>query len=175
MSGIYTINRKIEIDAGHRVMTHGSKCRNLHGHRYVIHAICQAEELIQEGEQEQMVLDFGFLKDIMMTEIHDSCDHGLIMCITDPILEHLLESTYSPTVLLDSRGLFVKGSEVQVPEGMSHVGKMILVDFIPTAEKLAEHWWHKMQQPIIKRSHHMAKLLEVTVFETPNCTATFRG
>ncbi|MEE8246777.1 MAG: 6-carboxytetrahydropterin synthase, partial [Alphaproteobacteria bacterium] len=38
----YTVTRRLEIDAGHRVMTHGSKCRHLHGHRYVVEAVCRA-------------------------------------------------------------------------------------------------------------------------------------
>lgn len=169
MATPYTIDRKIEIDAGHRVMTHGSKCRNLHGHRYTIHAICQAEELIQNGEQEQMVIDFGFLKDEMMKAIHDPCDHGLIMYRHDPILEYLLRGEFRA---MTPQG-WILGQEFQVPLELSHVGKMLLVDFIPTAEKLAEHWFWRLVEPIFQRSEKAAHLKAITVYETPNCHATY--
>ena len=63
---LYTVARQIGIDAGHRIQTHGSKCRHLHGHRYLIEAVCEAGHLHQGGEQTDMVLDFGFLKEEMM-------------------------------------------------------------------------------------------------------------
>ena len=33
---IAVITRKLEFDAGHRVMNHESKCATCHGHRYVL-------------------------------------------------------------------------------------------------------------------------------------------
>ena len=43
--GKFIVRRQIGIDAGHRVMTHGSKCRNMHGHRYTIEAHCQTGQM----------------------------------------------------------------------------------------------------------------------------------
>ena len=62
MKNTHLIRRRIEIDAGHRVPHHASKCCNLHGHRYVIEALCNGP-LAEAGEQTGMVLDFGFLKE----------------------------------------------------------------------------------------------------------------
>ncbi len=55
----YSVTRRISIDAAHRVSTHGSKCRNLHGHRYMIEATCVARAglLHEDGEQTDMVAD----------------------------------------------------------------------------------------------------------------------
>ena len=79
----FTITRRIGIDAGHRIATHGSKCRHLHGHRYTIEATCRATVLRSAGEQTDMVLDFGFLKDEMLRHIDVPCDHGLILSVDD--------------------------------------------------------------------------------------------
>src|SRR4051812_45172843 len=84
MANTHTIAREIGIDMGHRVTFHGSKCRNLHGHRYTIQATCRGP-LFVEGEQQGMVLDFGFLKEIMMKEIDEPCDHGMALWVDDPI------------------------------------------------------------------------------------------
>ena len=60
MHETYQITRGISIDAGHRVPHHHSKCRNIHGHRYEIQAVCRGP-LQNSGSQQGMVLDFAFL------------------------------------------------------------------------------------------------------------------
>lgn len=82
---MFTIKKAIEFDAGHRVLTHGSKCRSPHGHRYQVEAVITGE-LISVGEQSGMVLDFGFLKSCMLRKIHDPLDHGFIIYVKDEIL-----------------------------------------------------------------------------------------
>ena len=90
----YTATRIIGIDMGHRVMTHGSKCKSLHGHRYQIEATVEADALQTEGVQTGMVMDFGFLKDLMMDTIDRLCDHGMIMSFDDPLLPILYHGSY---------------------------------------------------------------------------------
>ena len=53
-------SRKIDFDAGHRVIGHKNKCKYLHGHRYTLEITAAALELDEIG----MVADFGFLKKI---------------------------------------------------------------------------------------------------------------
>jgi 6-pyruvoyltetrahydropterin/6-carboxytetrahydropterin synthase len=167
----YTITREIGIDSGHRVPTHGSKCRNLHGHRYTIEVTCQAGELQQEGEQTDMVLDFGFLKEEMMAEIDRYCDHGFICWVRDHlVLEALIRD---PVV----RGNIIKevldqGWSTYERKDMDGV-KLYVVDFIPTAEKLAEHWFKRLSPRVQDRSEGLATVESVTVHETPNCQATY--
>ncbi len=87
---MYTMSREIGIDAGHRVPTHGSKCKNLHGHRYTIQAICKAGFLQSEGEQKAMVIDFGFLKEEMLSaqlrETMRAATLGRIACTSSALL-----------------------------------------------------------------------------------------
>jgi 6-pyruvoyltetrahydropterin/6-carboxytetrahydropterin synthase len=73
-----TIVRRIEFDAGHRVPMHDGKCRNPHGHRYVVEAHITGPVAV-----DGMVLDFGIIKQRMVETIHDPLDHKFIVAATD--------------------------------------------------------------------------------------------
>ncbi len=162
MSEMFTITRRIEIDAGHRVPDHGSKCKHLHGHRYVIEA-CVEGPLYLEGEQKGMVLDFGFLKSLMMEHIHDPCDHGLIMYNRDPVIHKIAAPR-----LLDP---FYVGS---VDEHPDHPWlKLYLIDNSPTAEVLAAHWYKRLSAAVNEFTQGQAKLIYLDVHETPNSIARY--
>jgi 6-pyruvoyltetrahydropterin/6-carboxytetrahydropterin synthase len=93
----FSITRSIGVDYGHRVMTHGSKCRSIHGHRGTIEVTCAGSALHESGEQAEMVLDFGFLKDAMMNVIDKSIDHGFIASVDDhELLRHLISEHLNP-------------------------------------------------------------------------------
>jgi len=71
------ISRKIEIDYGHTLPNSFSFCNQLHGHRGVVVASVEGPVIQREGDGEEgMVMDFKFLKDIMVRQIHDVLDHG---------------------------------------------------------------------------------------------------
>lgn len=110
-----------------------------------------AASTLQEADiqQKDMVIDFGFLKDVMIRKIHDPCDHGMILDRNDP-----LQVVLAP--LLAGASL-----------------KVLWVDFIPTAEKLAEYWFNEMYEDVKSISNNLARLVSVEVFETPNCTAYY--
>lgn len=163
----HLITREIGIDMGHRVTYHGSKCRNLHGHRYTVHATCSGP-LYASGEQEGMVLDFGFLKEEMMNEIDTPCDHGMCLWIEDPLL-----STFT-----DDEGIAFARHMIKLNgyfETNLITGKMYIVPFVPTAENLAKHWFERLTPKILKRTDNQAKLEFVKVWETPNCSASYPG
>ena len=143
---VFSITREIGIDAGHRVPLHGSKCRSLHGHRYTVQATCEGT-LAEAGEQDGMVLDFGFLKDEMMVEIDTPCDHALILWCEDPL--------------------------VGVLTGHEGCGKLYVLNSTPTAENLARHWFERLAPRVVARSEGNATLVNIRVFETPNCWADF--
>jgi len=83
-----TITRKLEIDAGHRLVGHESKCKNVHGHRYVFEVEASAAKLDSVGR----VIDFSELKRILGTWLDDAWDHGFIHQAGDPIGQHLGEN-----------------------------------------------------------------------------------
>jgi 6-pyruvoyltetrahydropterin/6-carboxytetrahydropterin synthase len=168
---MYTITRQIGVDAGHRVPTHGSKCKNVHGHRYTIEATCVAKSTHTEGEQQDMILDFGFLKEEMMKQIDEPCDHGFIIWRKDELLKYFLTGNIESEVFerIDKRIVIAGECILEIP--VSLIGKMCVVPFIPTAEKLAEHWFDKLKTRVEIRSKGVAKLMQVKVWETPNCSA----
>lgn len=167
----HLITREIGIDMGHRVTYHGSKCRNLHGHRYKVIATCVGP-LFESGEQEGMVLDFGFLKGEMMNEIDAPCDHGTCLWIEDPILHTLLglnpEQNTLPLIeqIVRRDGFCL----VNLPTGKTYV-----VPFVPTAENLAKHWYDRLLPRILERTDGKARLARIDVWETPNCSASYGG
>ena len=78
-----TITRRLEFDAGHRLKNHESKCRNVHGHRYVALITCRAPELDTVGR----VIDFGKIKEIVGSWLDEKWDHGFIFEAGDIIGE----------------------------------------------------------------------------------------
>jgi 6-pyruvoyltetrahydropterin/6-carboxytetrahydropterin synthase len=149
--GKYTCTRRIEIDAAHRVPDHKSKCFNVHGHRYVIEATMSGM-VIDEGSQTGMVMDFAFLKDLMMKVIHGPCDHATIFYNEDPLYRRL-----------------------PVMDGW----KFYLMDEVPTAENLAARWYKLLRVAIqdywrdYEPTRLAPSLLRVRVYETPNCWADY--
>lgn len=70
-----TITRTLEIDAGHRVLNHESKCANLHGHRYKFEITAVAEKLDSLGR----VIDFSEVKKRLGTWLDENWDHTMII------------------------------------------------------------------------------------------------
>lgn len=170
----FTVTRQIGIDAGHRIMTHGSKCRHLHGHRYTVEAVCAAADALhQAGEQTDMAIDFGFLKEEMVRHIDAPCDHGLILSMAD----HDILSMFCPTAdvrsWLDTVIAQVESAGYLATDETRLRQKLYVVPFQPTAECLAKHWFGRLQAAVCHRSDGIAVLKEVVVWETPNCRASY--
>lgn len=158
----------IEIDAAHRIPDHHSKCRSLHGHRYKIEAVCVGP-LATAGAQRAMVggLDFSFLKEEMITAIDAPCDHGLILCITDPILEELDDDLRHDIAIDIERQGYCKYNFL-VP-----FGKVYILPEPPTAEVLSVHWYNRLYDRVKQRSSNLASLRYIKVYETPTCWAKY--
>lgn len=164
----YQIERRIEIDAGHRVPHHGSQCRNLHGHRYKIGAVCRGP-LTALGEQQGMVLDFGFLKEEMMREIHAPCDHALILWLEDALAREFI----GDAARFDAEIRPQVAAQGYYPAKASRVGALYLMKEVPTAENLAAHWFIRLQGRVLERSERRAHLYQIIVYETPHCMAAY--
>jgi len=147
MSGVCTISKEIEFDAGHRVPSHQGKCKNPHGHRYRIRVTCEGEIVNNPGHPEHgMLVDFGDLKTIMTTHVHDVLDHGFIAWEEDrPMLR-----------ALDGYGWNV----IEFP-------------FIPTAENIARWSWQQLEPEVTGRFGTDLRLVEVAVWETPTSVAYY--
>lgn len=77
-----TCTRRMEFDAGHRVLRHEGKCKYLHGHRYVVEATFEAPELDSLGR----IVDFGEIKRLLGGWIDTHWDHTTILWDEDRAL-----------------------------------------------------------------------------------------
>ena len=164
------ITREIGIDMGHRVTNHGSKCRNVHGHRYRIElgvfGITQAEG--EQNPQEGMLIDFGFLKEEMMNWIDSICDHGMVLWRQD----HLVISTLTSTEIQLVDDFIAQNGYGCIPK-QEFWGKIVVVPFVPTAENLCKWWFQLLEEPIKRRSQGLSEIAYVKAWETPNCSAMY--
>ncbi len=78
------ITRRLEIDAGHRLLKHESKCRHVHGHRFKFEITCTGA-LDQVGR----VIDFSKVKEVVGGWLDAEMDHAFIAERGDPIIEWL--------------------------------------------------------------------------------------
>ncbi len=59
---MYTITKRLEVSGAHRLsLPYDSKCKNLHGHNWIIIVTCRREQLDANG----MVIDFVKIKEIV--------------------------------------------------------------------------------------------------------------
>lgn len=146
------ISKEVQFDAGHRVPGHQSKCKNPHGHRYRVVAYIEGEiNNIPGHPEEGMLKDFGFLKDLLMTKVHDVLDHGFIVYEGD---ERMLEMFENDWTLRNEADRF----------------KIIVFPYVPTAENIAR-WCHERLYYDIVQSGYNLKYVEV--WETPTSMAAY--
>lgn len=86
--------RRLEFDAAHRVQGHEGKCRNLHGHRYVVEATFSATTLDSLGR----VVDFGVIKTILGQWLDDNWDHTTILFNEDASLGKAISAQTGQTI-----------------------------------------------------------------------------
>lgn len=138
----YSITRRLQFCAGHRVHLHESKCNNMHGHNYVL--LFKAEPA--DGKTLDplgRVIDFSVLKAELGTWIDDNWDHGFIYKHED--LEVQLALGYVPT---------------QKTYGMNAN---------PTAENMAHYLLHTICPALFEQ--HGVVITSITLWETENCFA----
>lgn len=84
---MFFISKRLDIDAGHRLLNHEGKCRHVHGHRYGFIIKAAAEGLDSVGR----VVDFGVIKERVGGWLNEHWDHGFIAQDGDPIIKFLRE------------------------------------------------------------------------------------
>ncbi len=150
---IVRISKEIGIDAGHRVPGHESKCRNPHGHRYRIIVHAEGPIITESGSADEgMLVDFSFLKQILMTRVDGVLDHGFIVYEGD---QDMLDC--------------FSGSPASVG------WKIVVFPYIPTAENIARWVWDQISPDIIRHSRGNLNLVAVEVWETPTSMAIYEG
>ena len=140
------ITRKLEFDAGHRISTHSSQCRHLHGHRYVIEITLSGNIISDEGSVGQgMIMDFAEVKRIAKTVLIDQWDHAFLVYSEDTVVLQFLQS---------------------IP---GH--KTVVLNVQPTAENLAVIAFGILDEAYQDIYDNYLQLEQVRLYETPNCWA----
>jgi 6-pyruvoyltetrahydropterin/6-carboxytetrahydropterin synthase len=83
-----SITRLVEFDAAHRLMEHESKCRFVHGHRYVAEATFTAAGLDAVGR----VIDFSVIKQRLQGWVDEHWDHTIILHHADHALGSAIDA-----------------------------------------------------------------------------------
>ncbi|TXI19620.1 MAG: 6-carboxytetrahydropterin synthase QueD [Nitrosomonas sp.] len=140
------ITRKLEFDAGHRISTHNSQCRHLHGHRYCIEITLSGDIIADERNALQgMVMDFSEVKSIAKSALVDRWDHAFLVYSGDTKVLHFLQSIEDH--------------------------KTVVLDVQPTAENLAEIAFATLDDAYQDIYGNHLQLKRVRLYETPNCWA----
>ena len=117
---MYILKAEHSFDSAHFLANYDGKCANIHGHRWKVEIEVQSEELIEGGQLDGMVVDFGDLKKDVK-EMVDFYDHALII-EKDSMRKETLQNL--------------------IKDGF----KIINVKFRPTAEKFAKDFFNCMEQ-----------------------------
>ncbi len=133
--------RKIEFDAGHRIIGHQNKCQFLHGHRYILEVSTSSNITNSLG----MVMDFGQMKLIVKEWIDTNWDHNLILHENDQEIGEKIASWTGQKIYY-------------LPQN-------------PTAENLALHLKEDILPPLFVNNSicNGFYITKVKLFETPNC------
>jgi 6-pyruvoyltetrahydropterin/6-carboxytetrahydropterin synthase len=86
---VISCTRSIHFDAAHRIVNHESKCKFVHGHRYVVDATFESEGLDELGR----VVDFGIIKEKLSGWIDTNWDHNAILWEEDRKLGEVIEGS----------------------------------------------------------------------------------
>ena len=72
-----SITKQFKFEAAHLLPNHDGKCKNLHGHSYVLE-ITVSGPIIETGPKEGTVMDFSDLSKIVDREIISKWDHQFL-------------------------------------------------------------------------------------------------
>ena len=144
------ITRRLEFDAGHRIPNHGSQCRHLHGHRYVLEITLSGDIIKQENASENgMVMDFSDVKAIAKESVVNVWDHAFLVYQHDNEVLNFLNS---------------------LP---GH--KTVVFPTVPTAENMALEAFRILKSKYHDTYGNHLKLEKVRLYETPNSWADALG
>jgi 6-pyruvoyltetrahydropterin/6-carboxytetrahydropterin synthase len=143
----HTIVRQFEIDAGHRIYKHESKCSSVHGHRYRFCVYVSSSDLDELGR----VRDFGDVKNRVGSWLEKELDHGMILWEDDPLVAYWQDPHFDPA-------------------GQFQNMKLFLLPCQPTAENLASHLL-KVANELFSHVEGLT-ITRVDCWETPNCMAS---
>ena len=133
----------MEFDAGHRIPSHKSSCKNLHGHRYAIEVTVKGEIIDEEQKSDfGMVMDFKDAKELIRQTIITPWDHAFIVYEKDHEVINFLAT------LKDH--------------------KTVIFPKVPTAENMALVAMEKLKKVFDEKFKATIIPIKDRLYETPN-------
>jgi len=137
------ITTRMEFDAGHRIPSHKSSCKNLHGHRYAIEVTVKGEIIDEEQKSDfGMVMDFKDAKELIRQTIVTPWDHAFIVYEKDHEVINFLAT------LKDH--------------------KTVIFPKVPTAENMALVAMENLKKIFYDNYKEAIIPIKVRLYETPN-------
>lgn len=132
------ITKQFDFETGHALYGYDGKCKNVHGHSYKLEVTVTGTPITDTNNPKcGMVIDFGDLKRIVITEIVDKFDHASVFNKNTPHVELAEE--------LKNRG-----------------HEVILVDYQPTSEMMLIDFAEKIKAQLPKNIQLFALKLQET-------------
>lgn len=164
---VNVIARRMEFDAGHRVLGHEGKCANLHGHRYVAEvSVTPNKDLDKLGR----VIDYGVIKAVVGQWIDEFWDHNILLHPEDPLLRIVKEVNDLGYESKSTMPEFFKSITdwnivfgPKTPYIMTEYGN-------PTAENISRELYDVSTRLL---AAHPVQVVAVQIWETPNCYARY--
>lgn len=72
---MFELEKTFHFEAGHCLKYHDGKCRDPHGHSYILSVIIQSQTLISNGPKTNMVIDFADITSVVKPMIEKYFDH----------------------------------------------------------------------------------------------------
>lgn len=173
------IVKDIEIDIGHRIMQHESKCRNVHGHRLRFRIHATASKLDSVGR----IVDFGVIKGIIGKWLNDNLDHVFVANPDDPIIDFIKEQGLRCFIMRfpasDAAYHHLKTTSPRVPGSnwFNYIDETYKRDtevIEPTSENIARMVLEECI--LLSRSEPKMKgvdIVQIECYETPTSVASF--
>ncbi|MFT4679763.1 MAG: 6-pyruvoyltetrahydropterin/6-carboxytetrahydropterin synthase [Flavobacteriales bacterium] len=142
------IEKTFDFEMAHALDDHDGKCKNIHGHSYVLKVSLIGTPIQEEGHPKNgMVMDFGDLKQIVASRIVDKFDHALVLWEKSPFVTKEIQENQQKLITVDFQptcenllGLFAEWLEKDIPETV----KLHHLELRETATSLAQ--WHAEDQ-----------------------------
>jgi 6-pyruvoyltetrahydropterin/6-carboxytetrahydropterin synthase len=148
-----SISKEFSWSMAHMLANHSGKCKNIHGHTYVMQVELERTEggtIDAPGKTDHgMVMEFYDVKKIISDLIVEPLDHAFLYWVksTDS-LEHEIAELLR-----------------------KHDRKLVEINYRPTAENLASDFMQKINDCLNK---HPVKVIELILWESPTSFARIR-
>jgi len=155
-----TCTRKLWFCAGHRLVGHESKCKNIHGHNYTVFITVVADESLDKLGR---VVDFSVIKKVVGDWIDENWDHGFIAYKDDEIIKaikyddsKLFILDKNPTAENMAEYLFNKSNELLKKYNI----KVVNIKLYETENCYAEYGYNYAQLQVTDKNDRTKTILD---------------